>query len=147
MEEMLAALEKAFDDYGTDLEKAAKKQKVTDGLFGFGHSLKDDACHDRLDEKVSETVSDIIKRGPSPGEAERAVRTLLASREERFPREAARWMLRAVERHALKLIPFLDRSAAGKIMSEYTRRYRPWDRLPAQKEVLRALGERARGEK
>ena len=58
---------------------------------------------------------------------------------------SARWMLRAAERHALGLIPFLDAAAAEKMLEEYSARYRPWDRLPAQKQVINALKRAARG--
>ena len=52
---------------------------------------------------------------------------------------AAQWMLRAIERHSLPLIPFLAPAAAARLQKDYAARYRPWDRLPAQKEVLKAL--------
>ena len=49
MEELFAALEQAFRDYQSDLENYERKRRPTDGLLGFGRSLKDDACHERLD--------------------------------------------------------------------------------------------------
>ena len=45
MEEYLTALEQAFITYRQDIENCQKKSRPTDGLLGFGHSLKDDACH------------------------------------------------------------------------------------------------------
>ena len=139
MEELFAALESAFEVYARELEAGEKKQRVTDGLFGFGHSLKDDACHDRLDERLEHTVKEIRDAGPSPEEAERAVRLLLKPREKEFPQQSAGWMLRAAERHALELIPFMDAEAANRMLGEYSARYRPWDRLPAQKQVISML--------
>ena len=139
MEELFTGLETAYTDYAKELEAGEKKQRVTDGLFGFGHSLKDDACHDRLDERLERIVKEIRDAGPSPKEAERAVRMLLKPREKDFPQQSAGWMLRAAERHALELIPFLDASAAEAILEEYSAWYRPWDRLPAQKRVISML--------
>ncbi len=139
MEEWMTALETAFEEYGRELEASEKKQRVTDGLFGFGRSLKDDACHDRLDERVEEAVRGICAQGPGPEDAERAVRLLLFQRADRFGQVSAQWMLRAVERHALPLIPFLDAPDAGRLLKDYSARYRPWDRLPAQKQVFEAL--------
>ena len=52
MEEHLAALEQAFRDYRTALEACAKKYRPTDGLLGFGHSIKDDPCHEQMDNRV-----------------------------------------------------------------------------------------------
>ncbi len=144
---MFRALEEAFDDYRTDLANASRRQKVTDGLFGFGHSLKDDACHDRFDERVARAVRGICALEPTPEEAEKAVRMILCPAEERFPQETAKWMLRAVERHAAPLIPFLDHLAAAGFLREYACRYPRWDRLPVQKEIFRALKMKAqRGE-
>ena len=143
MEELFAALESAFEVYARELEAGEKKQRVTAGLFGFGHSLKDDACHDRLDERLTDSVREILNAGPSPDEAERAVRLLLKPREKEFPQQSARWMLRAAERHALGLIPLLDAAAAEKMLEEYSARYRPWDRLPSQKEIIKALKQAA----
>ena len=141
MEELMEILEQTFRDYRADLEKAEKKQKPMGGLLGFGSSLKDDACHEVFDEKAEQAVQRIRDAGPSPDEAERAVRMLLDSRDgERWPL-SSQWMMRAAERHTLLLIPFLSGKAAAELYGEYTRRYKPWDRLPAQKEVCLALKE------
>ena len=145
MEELFAALETAFEDYSKELEASEKKQRVTDGLFGFGHSLKDDACHDRLDERLEKTVADLCALSPSAEDAARAVRTLLKPQDGTPWPLAAEWMLRAAERHTFPLIPFLTPEAAAGFLRDYTSRYKPWDRLPAQKEVCRALKNKATG--
>ena len=142
MQELLAALEKAFQDYREDLEKAQRRTKPTDGLLGFGRSLKDDACHDRFDERIEEAVASLCTLPPSPEDAEKAVRMLLLQERMDLPL-SAEWMLRAAERHALSLIPFLAPPAASQILADYQKRYRPWDRLPKQKEVLQALKKQA----
>lgn len=139
MEELLAELEQAFRDYREDLDKAEKKRRVTDGLLGFGRTLGDDPCHERLDERVARLAADIREREPSPADAERAVRLLLEpDRTKPWP-DAAQWMLRAIERHSIPLIPFLARKNAGEFLRDYGARYKRWDRLPAQQQVFRAL--------
>ena len=144
MEALFAALEQAFADYRTDLENYEKKSKPTDGLLGFGHSLRDDACHERLDERIERTVAGIREAKPDPNQAERAVRLLLYQGKRTDWPLAAQWMLRAVERHALPLIPFLSKDDASAFLQDYTSRYRPWDRLPAQKQVYKALKAQSR---
>ena len=143
MEELFDALEQAFRDYREDLEAYERKRRPMEGFLGFGRSLKDDSCHDRFDERVQRAVSGICALRPSPEDAERAVRTLLQPDASQPWPLAGEWMLRAVERHSLPLIPFLSRGAAAALYREYAARYRPWDRLPAQKEVCRALKGRA----
>ena len=144
MEEAIAALEQAFLAYRQDLEEYEKKRRPTDGLLGLGRSLKDDPCHDRLDERVKQAVDALCQASPSPQDAERALGLLLRADAPAWPL-AAQWMLRAVERHSIPLIPFLSPESAGAFLREYAGRYRPWDRLPAQKEVLKALKARSGG--
>ena len=139
MEAFFTALEEAFRSYRQDLEAFERKRKPTDGLLGFGRSLQDDPCHDRLDERVREAVEGICASHPTPAEARRAVAMLLPGAEtEKWPL-AAQWMLRAVERHSLPLIPYLAPEDANAFLQAYARRYKPWDRLPAQKQVYQAL--------
>ena len=139
MEEPLTSLEQAFTDYRKALEECRKKYRPTDGLLGFGHSIKDDPCHAQMDQDVEKTVAKICKAGPSGKEAESAVRLLLARDDMPTWPESAQLMLRALERHCLPLIPFLSREAAGELLKLYDVRYKRWDRFPAQKEVYKAL--------
>lgn len=141
MDEWMAALEQAFADYRQDLENYEKKRKPTDGLLGLGHSLQNDPCHERLDDRVAQCVRQICALSPSPREAEQVIRLLLRPEDAAWPL-AAQWMLRALERHALPLIPFLSPDDAAQLQKEYASRYKPWDRLPVQKQVLKALKER-----
>ncbi len=142
MDELFQALAQAYETYREELEKFERKRRPADGLFGFGHPLQQDGCHDRLDERVEKITGEMAALRPSAQEAERAVRILLFPEQGTWPL-AAEWMLRAVERHALVLIPFLDSQAAASIGRTYAGRYRPWDRLPAQKQVLNALKSQA----
>ncbi len=142
MDDCFAALEQAFALYRQDLENCVKKSKPTDGLLGFGRSLKDDPCHDRFDERVKEAVDGICAVSPSSENASLALRALLRDDMASWPL-AAQWMLRAIERHSLSLIPFLTPEAAAVFFREYTARYKPWDRLPVQQEIHRALKRRA----
>ena len=139
MEEAFAALEEAFAAYRQDLDNYEKKRKPTDGLLGFGHSLKDDSCHERFDERVQQAIGQICNITPSPEQAERAARLLLTRDDLPSWPLAAQWMLRAIERHSIPLIPFLSEEAAAAFLKEYSARYKRWERLPAQKEVLKAL--------
>ncbi len=144
MEEKLERLEGIYRDYREEIAKAEEKLRPTDGIFGFGASLSNDACHQRLDERLRDAVGEICALSPSSSDAERAAGILLRSREADFPQNAARWMLRAAERHALPLIPFLDRDAAFRLWKDYEKRYRPWERLPVQRELVAEMKKRAK---
>ena len=146
MDESFAALDLAFTLYRQDLENCARKSKPTDGLLGFGRSLKDDPCHERFDERIKEAADGIAAASPSPEDAARAVKTLLEHDLSSWPL-AAQWMLRAIERHSLPLIPFLAPDTAQVLLQEYAARNKPWERLPVQQEIYRALKGRAGAQK
>ena len=142
MEELFAALEQAVSDYRQAIEECERKRRPMDGLFGLGYRIQDDPCHDRLDQQVKQAVDAICAAGPAPADAERAVRLLLRDDAQTWP-EAARLMLRAIQRHSLPLIPLLPPAAAAALLREYAARYKRWDRLPVQQQVYLALKARA----
>ena len=144
MEEYFDALAQAFAEYRQDLEDFQKKSRPTDGLLGFGRSLKNDSCHDRFDEKVEKIIGGLCAASPAPDTAERAAAILLTPEYDRPWPVSAEWMLRAAERHALGLIPFLTPAAAERLLKAYGARYKRWDRLPAQNTVFEALRKRAK---
>ena len=139
MDDLYQALLDAFSDYRKDIDSYERRRKPTDGLFGLGRSLRDDPCHERFDERVAQAVQEMCAAQPAPDTAERAVRLLILRGDADGWPTAAQWMFRAVERHCVPLIPFLTPGAAAVLYREYAERYRPWDRLPAQKDVLKAL--------
>ncbi|MBR0219045.1 MAG: hypothetical protein IJQ33_07590 [Clostridia bacterium] len=142
MEESMAALEAAFEMYRQDLESYARTCKPLDGFLGFGRALKNEPCHDHFDARVKEAVEVICAATPTSEDAARAVGLLLRYDPTGWP-QPAQWMLRAVERHTLPLIPFLAPETAAAFQKEYAARYKPWERFPMQKEVLKALKSRA----
>lgn len=147
MDGILSELDQIFADYRRELDESEKKHKPTDGLFGFGHSIKDDACHDRFDVKMRETVEKIAAEQPSSDETAQFIRLLFTESDHHEYSLSAKWMLIAAERHILPLIPFLKEEDAAVLAAEYGKRYRLWNRLPAQKQVLAALKKRGKADK
>ncbi len=143
MEELLAALEQAIEDYRTALKECETKYRPTDGILGFGHSIKDDPCHEQADQCVGRITAQIRDARPSPQEAERAALMLLARDDAAAWPASAQWMLRAIERHCISLVPFLSREAAKTLLKKYDARYKRWERFPAQEQVYKALKSQA----
>ena len=139
MEELLAALAQAFADYRRELEECRKASRPTDGLLGFGRSEKDDPCHDRFYARVGKATEALVALRPSPEAARRAAELLLARDDLASWPRSARYMLQAAERHFLPLIPFLAPEDAAAIREKYTARYKRWERLPVQEQLLKAL--------
>ena len=79
LDELLRELESAFADYRRDLERYEQKKNPLGGLFGVGSSLKDDSCHDRLDERLEAAVGELCALLPPPQEAARPRSSLRGS--------------------------------------------------------------------
>lgn len=139
MRDYPADMKQIFTDYQADIENCRKKYKPVDGLFGISQSMKDDICHDRFDSRTEALTLEFASTNPSPEEADQVIRLLL------FPDcfqglpLSAQWMLRAAERHSVPLIPFLAPDDAMSFYQQYTLRYPPRDRLPAQNKICKAL--------
>lgn len=145
MEDLIEAMEQAYSDYRQALEEARKKQKPADGLFGVGHSIKDDPCHEQLDKRIKALVRQAAEDGIGPQQAAQAIR-LLFTQTSLYPYPVSgQWMLYATERHGLLLVPFLDAEEASRLCREYEKRYKPWNRLPVQQELHRALKRQGTG--
>lgn len=139
MQDIIAALDQAYSDYRTELAEAEKKQKPADGLFGLGHSIKDDPCHERLDERIAAIVNQAAEEGVGSKQAALALRQIFTQTSlYRYP-ISAQWMLYATERHGMLLVPLLTREDAVELCRAYGKRYKVWDRLPVQKELHQAL--------
>ena len=122
MEELLAALAQAIEDYRTALKECETKYRPTDGLLGFGHSIKDDPCHGQVDERVEKIVAEIHDADPSPQDAEKAALMLLARDDVTSWPISAQFMLRALERHSIPLIPSLSPETANALLKKYNER-------------------------
>lgn len=139
MEDVLEVLNQIYTDYSVELEACEKKQKVTDGLFGFGHSIKDDPCHERFYDRIQEAMNQLTASAPPSEQAESTILYLFSRKKEYAYPPSAQLMLCAVEKHILPLIPYLTPQAAKHILDEYETMYRRWERLPVQTEVWKTL--------
>lgn len=139
MDEIITYLNQIYTDYSLELEACEKKQKVTDGLFGFGHSIKDDPCHEKFYDRIRETIEQIAEASPSSDDAENVIRYLFTRKKEYPYPPSAQLMLCAVEKHVLLLIPFLSKDGAKRLLNMYESMYKRWERLPVQTDVWKAL--------
>ncbi len=147
MRDYPADLKQIFSDYQADIENCRNNYKPVDGLFGINHSMKDDICHDRFDSRTEALALEFASINPSPADAGQVIRLLLFPDSFQNLPLSARWTLRAAERHSIPLIPFLAPDDAMCIYQQYTLRYPPRDRLPAQKRICKALLSAAAGER
>ncbi len=122
-----------YADYLAKVDRLLKESKPADGLLGMGKAPQHDACHDWFDQQVAEAVQGAQGR-------EREVAALLLLGEQKYAAPScASWMLVAVQRHALPLIPALSGKEAAELLAVYSKTHPFFSRLPMQKEIIAAL--------
>ena len=126
-------LRSLYTEYLDKVDRLLKESKPADGLLGMGKAPQHDACHDWFDQQVAEAVQG------AQGQEREVVAQLLFGEQEYAAPSCASWMLVAVQRHALPLIPALSGKEAAELMSAYGELYSFFSRLPMQKEILAAL--------
>lgn len=136
--EYMDRLQALLADYRADIDRLERSRKPTDGLLGFGKKPGDDACHDKMDERVRALAGEMTADPDADGIAP-ALRLLLnAGTDETWP-DHARWMLLAQQRHFLPLIPRLSAGERAELAALYDSLYPRRLRLPVQKQLAKAL--------
>ncbi len=125
--------------YEEELSVADRNRKPASGLLGIGPGPGDDPCHDRLDQAVASLVDDMLRDPAGLSEAGPVVSLLLRAESEGGWPEPARLMLLAIQRHAISLIPVLERNTREELYAWYGKRHPRSRRFPLQKQILAAL--------
>ena len=138
-----AAVRQLYLQYYADADAAVKKCGPADGLFGLGKKAADDPCHTAFFEALEKALAQFRQEEPDSG----AVRALLsfiyeAPDTHREP-VSAYWMLIAAHGLTAGLIGSLCREDAAALYDDYRSRYRRWERLPVQKDILQMLKQAA----
>ena len=143
----MAVLEEIKQIYGDYVERIAtlrRDSRATDGLLGMGGGPAADSCNDRFVEALRVRLDATAGEDLSDGELKELLEYIyhvpLEYREDRV----IYWMLLAVHGMTGPLVRRLTSATAEDLLQEYQKWYRPFERLPAQKDILRALNGRAR---
>lgn len=140
----LQQLESIYQEYEDKLAQAEKQAGLFAGAFNMGDDPRKDACNQLFYETLGQWVRDFLESNPTPEEVSQAAAWILgypaANRE-----SGTYWMAYAAQGHARSLIPLLEREAAEKLAQEFNRQYPRRDRMPVQRELMKALSDRAGG--
>ena len=138
--ELLPRLRELKRDYLEKAETAERSASPMAGAFGTKGGPADDPCHERYAEALRALLEDCDQAAPQ--ELAGLLGEILAPPARDCPRSAY-WMLLAVQGLAETLIPRIDRADARALAERYRRDYPRYQRLPVQKQILRALKQRA----
>ncbi|MBR3503281.1 MAG: hypothetical protein IKO07_03435 [Clostridia bacterium] len=128
-----------FDEYEVAVRQADAHRPLGSGLLGMGPKRGDDPCHEAFDRQIAALCGEIAADRPPAEEVGDAVELLLRAEDDRAWPEYTRWMLIAVQRHALPLIPLLPEARRQALYAWYKKRYPTFRRLPVQQQLLKAF--------
>ena len=138
-EVFLARLEKLYADYLKTVQDLEDNRKLGEGMFGFKGGPADNPCHDRFAQDLGAVLEEFDRQEPDSADA-RAVMEYVYDASVRFPKpKTASWMLLAVHGLTAPLIDRLTPEDAQALCKAYSARYRRWERLPNQVELLKKL--------
>ena len=136
--EPLEQVRQIYEDYLTEIRQLEANRKPGEGLLGIGKGPADHPCNDQFVSAL-ETALGELARQPDPRQIPPVLRYMyeipLGYRE----LKTAYWMLLAVHGLTLESVGRLQPPEAEAIRDWYAEHYPPRDRLPAQKQVLKAL--------
>lgn len=142
----LEEVRRVYETYLGRMEELQRKRKPAEGLLGVGGGPAADPCQEEFPRQLEAVLKALERTEPASGEARQVLeylyRTPLPYRQ---GDQTVYWMLTAVHGLSLDLISRLTPEDAGGLWEAYRRDYPRWERLPAQKKVLAALGTRRKG--
>ena len=137
--EYMEALREIYADYARDVEALEKTRKPTEGMLGIGRKPGDDPCHDKFFSRVGAVTEEMAGADLEDGELAGIMDMVLTEEKRTALPSYAHWMLLAVHRHLIPLIPRLTPKEAGRLLEGYAAAYPRFKRLPIQKDVIKAL--------
>lgn len=138
----LEQLEQIYREYEEKLSQAVANASVFAGAFGMGDDPRKDACNQIFYDKVAQWAAAFREADPTAREAAQAANWILEY-PARHRSSGTYWMTYAAQKHVREFLALVEPNEAEKIRVEFVRLYPRNDRLPVQKEVLRALADRA----
>ncbi len=140
MNELLAELEKCYEDYLEEVKKLPGKYPRAAGLLGVGSGPKGDPCHEKFYDDAKSAADLLADVVPDSETALSAVNLILkAADENKEEEDYTTMMLTAAQALAIPLIEYLTPGDASELLAWYDHTYPRRTRLPIQKDVGKAL--------
>lgn len=133
-----------YDEYVAAVKKYKSEQKLTDGLMGFGTKEDSLPCHNDFIQKLSNKINIITQSSPTNTEAAEVLRLIYEAPLNNTKYQTAYWMMMAAHSLTEGLLPLISDEQAAELSGWYAEVYPPYDRLPAQKKILKALQSRGK---
>ena len=134
-----------YEDYIAEVTSLERNRKPGEGIFGLRGGPADNPCHDRFAADLEQLLGEFTDAAPSPAEVRQLLEYMYTVPPAHREPRGAYWMLLAVHKLSLPLIPALTPQDAAALRTLYAKTYPRWERLPVQESLLSALKERMKG--
>ena len=135
----LSRVEKLYSDYIQKAEELERNRKIGEGLFGLTPGPADDPCHERFALQLEELLKACADSAPGSEAAAEILRFQFQAPQTHQEPKSLYWMLLAVHGLTGDLTERLSPEDAKALYDAYTGRYKRWERLPNQIELLKKL--------
>ena len=132
----LADVQKLYEMYLARTKELTARRRPGDGLLGFGPGPDQDPCHDAFSQALGACLAE---KALSAAETAAILRYIYEAPLCHEHDQLAYWMLLAVHGLTVPRVKALTAADAAALWTWYRKAYPPAKRLPAQKQVLRAL--------
>ena len=132
-------LRERYAAYLQEVGKLEADRKFGEGIFGLKGGPGDDPCHERFAESLRAFYEDFASQKPDSSSVKELMKYACTVPLEHTQLRTAYWMLLAVQGLTQPLIRHLQPEDAGLLADLYEKSYRRFERLPVQRQVIKAL--------
>ena len=140
----LEEVRQVYREYEARIGALRQSGRITGGLLGMGGGPAADSCNDRFIDALRERLQAVAREGLPEEELVELLDYIYEVPARYRDDRVIYWMFLAVQGLTEPLVRQLSPACARGLLQSYQGRYRPFERLPAQKNILRVLKERAR---
>lgn len=131
-----------YDSYIEKVNELERNKKFTAGLLGLTKGPKDDPCHDEFIEDLKKKISEFASADPQSEDVYTLLKFMYEAPLEHKDNHLVYWMFMAAHTLSCDLCAFLTKEDAADLYKQFNAAYPRYERLPAQKNVLKALKKR-----
>lgn len=140
---MIAELKALYTDYAEKVKAVRRAAKPFDGVFGFGNDPRNNPCHEAFFAAGGQWAETFANSQP---EQEQILEAALFILEEplQYKEKECYWYMFASHANLKPLIPIMTGETAKMVLERFETLYPRRDRMPLQKELLKALAKAAK---
>jgi len=140
---MMEQLKNLYTEYAQKVKEVRKAARPFDGVFGFGNDPRNNPCHEEFFAAGGQWAEQFAAAGPDQAQLLEAALFILEEPLQYKDRECY-WYMFASHASLKPLIGVMTPETAAQVLSRFRELYPKRDRMPLQKQLLKALEKAAK---